>query len=160
MRTKHVTRARQIPLTLAEIAEAQARSRRGEFVDDIAEALSTTIEAVNEALSGRVAPPLPCAEAPRRLSLKPHEIAEAGRLANVGVSIPEIAAAMNISIPRADWAVAQARRAATLAARMRGAARDRALSDEIERRELADAPETEPTIRDLMRVPLPKRQDS
>lgn len=157
-----MSHARRIPLTLAEIAEAQALARNGHFVDDIAEALSTTVEAVNDALAGKVGAhaalylPEP---APRSGPLSPAEVQKIARLAALGTPGDEICMLFSITRGRLDLVLSEARRARERALRMKQA-READLSDEIERRELADAPETEPTIRDLMRVPLPKRQDS
>lgn len=159
--------ARTIPLTLDEIAEAQALAARNVTIEGIAEALSTTPQAVEDALAGRVGahaqfytdvqPP-----ALRRVALSPSDIQKIGRLAACGTPLADIAAEFNVTAAKADWAVQEYRRGTALAQARRHFARDRALTDEIQRREVENAPpiDIETNMRDLLRMPPKVRKEN
>lgn len=154
MTKNYASSAPIIPLTLAEIAEAQALAKSGAAVGEIAEALSTTVDAVNDALAGKVGPhaALYLAEPQRRTTpLSPAEVQKIARLADLGTSGEEICKLFGITRGRMDLVLSEARRARERAQRMRIASE--AIRTEA-RREIGTAPETEPSMRDLMRVPL------
>ena len=171
-----MTSARSIPLTLPEIAEAQALARRGCAVAEIAGALSTTVEAVQDALAGKVGAhtnlyaPTP---APRTGPLSVAEARQIGRLADLGTPIEDIASMFAITISRADFFIGEARRKRDREACFR-ASRDvpaaalpvastgpRASSDaqprlpaSLEGRGVGSPP-LEPSMADLLRPPMP-----
>lgn len=150
---------RDIPLTLAETAEAQARRAAGASVEEIAEILSSSANAVRAALRGNVRHHAGDPAAVRPTPLTPAEIQQAWRLHKLGTSYREIADLLMTTVPRVDFAVTQARRAAKQANALASLAADNARSDEIARREISDAPPAEPTIGDLLRTPVPQRTD-
>lgn len=149
--------AASMPLTLGDVAEAQALAMQGMDVADIAARLGTTRKRVEAALAGEVSA---VAEftAPRavvqEIALTDGEVAQAERLLDLGVPIGEVADTMTATVAHVEWAVRRARDDRARNAARAARAAERAMEDEIARRELHTVPATAPSMKDLLRVPL------
>lgn len=166
--------AQQIPLTLPEIAEAQALHHRGVSLQDIADRLDSTVDAVRDAVDGRKGPHTEFYQSGRQIRTTPVSAAEArqiGRLADLGTPIGDIADMFGITVRRADFLVGEGRRKRD---REAGSYASHAMSaSPVSGKPLAritnarsrlpaspecqagESPPLEPSMADLLRPPMP-----
>ncbi|WP_223478725.1 hypothetical protein [Oricola indica] len=158
--------AQQIPLTLPEIAEAQALHHRGVSLEDIADRLASTVDAVE----GRKGPHTDLYESGRQLRTTPISAAEArqiARLADLGTPIGDIADMFGITVGRADFFIGEGRRkrdreAGSHASRAEGAPAGPRIGSDARSRlpaspecQAGESPPLEPSMADLLRPPMP-----
>lgn len=162
--------AQQIPLTLPEIAEAQALHHRGVSLEDIADRLASTVDAVRDAVEGRKGPHTDLYQSGRQLRTMPVSAAEArqiGRLADLGTPIGDIADMFGITVGRADFLIGEGRRkrdreAGSYASHAEGVPAGPRIGSDARSRlpaspecQAGESPPLEPSMADLLRPPMP-----